>query len=134
MPVEIPKHIQLAVDTYVDLYREYKELEAKVQELKSTIEPFMKETGYDALLTSNGTGKVELLKQQRVTSTTRYSTYTLEDIATYLTPSLRKKCIVEVVDKDKLESLCKLGEISSEVLERKAAKEMYIFKTNVHVK
>lgn len=127
MPGNVRKEMQMSVDQYLTLYHEYKQLKEQLDALRELIEPYMRDNGFGYIEASDGHAKVELTKQERTPQTSRYSAYDVQEIAGLLTPALRKKCIVEVVDKDKLEALCKLGEIPGEVLERKQTKPGYTF-------
>lgn len=122
MPSGVRPDIQIAVDQYLDFYVEMKALEKKVDALRKVIQPYMEEVGFDEIYSSNGGGKVELARAERSSSTSKYTTYDAERIASLLSPGMKKKCFVEVVDKDKLEALCKLGEIPENVLEERMTK------------
>lgn len=123
----IKKEMQVAIDEYLRVYKEYKRLEDALGELRQIIEPYMKEQALNSVEGSDGLGRLDLSLQQRPIMNARYTTYALEDMADCLTHALKKKCVVEVVDKDKLEALCKLGELPQEVLERKTVRASYSF-------
>lgn len=118
----IRSDVQVAVDQYLELYVEAKKIEKKLDALRQVIEAYMKENGLDRVDHTDGRGHIQLTVQERPIMTSRYTTYDAGDIASLLPPNVRKKCIVEVIDKEKLEALEKLGEVSEEVLSRKQTK------------
>jgi|SRR5579875_2146196 len=134
MPGSIRKDIQLAVDQYLNLYQEYKKLKDELDELKGVIEPYMNETGFTCISGTDGQGRVELTEQDRPVMNARYTTYDINEISNLLQPSVRKKCIVEVVDKEKLEALHKLGEVPADVLSRKITRKSNSFITRLAAK
>ncbi|MCL6443982.1 MAG: hypothetical protein K6T83_11085 [Alicyclobacillus sp.] len=119
MPIKGRADIQLAVDEYVRLYAEVKQLETKLDELRAIIEPYMVQEAVRELSTTDGSGRLVMNQSERPVMSARYTSYDVNEIAALLPPNLRKKCIVEVVDKDKLEALSKLGEVSPDVVARK---------------
>lgn len=123
--VAIPAEILDAVDQYLELYTVYKQLEARLKELRTYIEPFMRENSLEHIGNRNRTGRVQLTLAERPSATARYSTYDLAEILALLEPSAAEKCVVNVVDKDKLEALAKLGEVPTEVLEHRITKPTY---------
>jgi hypothetical protein len=125
MSVRVRADIQLAVDQYLELYSVYKQLEKKIDELRKVIEPYMKENGLDHVANSDGTGRVQLTLAERPIMTSRYTTYDADEICSLLNASVWKKCVVEVVDKEKLEALAKMGEVPEEVLAHKVTKPSY---------
>ncbi|MDB5083436.1 MAG: hypothetical protein JWN30_322 [Bacilli bacterium] len=127
----IQKEIQFAVDHYINVYKEYKKIKDQLDDLHGIIEPYMKENDLTSIHSSDGRGKVELLMQERPIMNARYTTYDVEQVANLLTASSKKKCIVEVVDKDKLEALCKLGEVSADVLQHKLTRAGTSFVTRL---
>lgn len=131
MPGSVKKEMQLAVDQYLSVYQDYKKLKDELDSLKEVIEPYMKENELPFIEGTDGRGKVELTLQERPAMNARYTTYDIQEIASLLSPALKKKCVVEVVDKEKLEALCKLGEVPEEVLKRKLTKQSYSFVTRL---
>ncbi len=127
MPIQLPQAVQIAVDTYLELYRQSKEIEAKMKSLRAEIEPFLKEHSDFVLEASDGSGRIELTKSQRPITNAQYTTYRLDDIAPLLPASILRKCTVQVVDKERLESLAKLGQVPDDVLERKQLRESFSF-------
>jgi hypothetical protein len=127
MPGSVKKEMQLAVDQYLSVYQEYKKMKDQVDTLREVIEPYMKENDLPFIEGTDGRGKVERTLQERPTMNARYTTYDIHEIAGLLSPALKKKCVVEVVDKDKLEALCKLGEVPEDILNRKVTKQSYSF-------
>lgn len=121
----IPDQIQMAVDQYVELYQVSKQLEERMKGLKDVILQFMKEQNVDQLRDANQVGKVLLLVSERATTTARYTTYDLAEIASLLEPDLLEKCVARVIDKEKLNALSKLGEVSADVLAHKTTKPSY---------
>lgn len=111
----IPDNVQDAVDQYMELYQVYKQLEERIQGLRKVIEPFMKENSVDFMRDRNRTGKVQLTVQERAKLTSRYTTYDAAELLKVLDSSMVQKCLVEVVDKDKVEALSKLGELPADV-------------------
>lgn len=109
MSENIPNQVQDAVDQYMELYQVYKQLEERIQGLKKVIETFMREHEVDSIPDRNRTGRVQLNVQERAKLTSRYTTYDVEDLSKVLDLNLVQKCLVEVVDKDKVEALSKLG-------------------------
>ncbi|WP_026961487.1 hypothetical protein [Alicyclobacillus herbarius] len=114
--------VQVAVDHYLELYAEAKQLEKKMDALRKVIEVYMKENDLEQMAHSNGGGWIQLVPQERPVMTSRYTTYDTAELANLLPPAVRKKCLVEVVDKDKLEALAKLGEVPEDVLQRKVTR------------
>jgi hypothetical protein len=127
MPVRLPREVQLAVDEYLELYRQYKQIDAALKELRGVIEPFLKEHAESAIEGSNGEGKIELTRTQRPIMNAQYTTYGLADISALLPANVLKKCTVQVIDKDRLEALGKLGEIPEDVLGCRQTKESVSF-------
>jgi hypothetical protein len=127
MPASIHKDIQVAVDQYVRLYEQQKTLKEELDALRHVIEPYMKEQGLQIITATDGRARLELSQQQRPVMNARYTTYDIQDIIPLLSASVRKKCVVEVVDKEKLEALHKLGEVPADVLARKVTKPTYSF-------
>lgn len=115
----VAAEIQLAVDKYVELYKTCKEMEERMEELRAAIEPYMHQAGLAAVDATDGSAFIALGVSQRPVMNARYTTYGLEEVAPLLTPALRRRCVVEVVDKEKLEALCKLGELPEDILARK---------------
>lgn len=108
--------VQRAVDDYIELYVQYKDLEKKLKGLRNVIEPYMQDNNIEEIcgLTINGCIKIET--QDRPIVSAKYTTYDVDKVINILNDELKAKCIVNVVDKDKLEALHKLGEISEEIL------------------
>ncbi len=127
MPASIRKDIQVAVDEYVRLYEQQKALKEELDALRGVIEPYMKEQGLPNITATDGRARLEITEQQRPVMNARYTTYDIQDIAPLLSASVRKKCVVEVVDKEKLEALHKLGEVPADVLARKVTKSTSSF-------
>jgi hypothetical protein len=125
MSVRVRADIQLAVDQYLELYSVYKQLEKKIDELRKVIEPYMKENELKDIFNSDGTGRVQLALTERPVVTSRYTTYDVDELSGLLKPGVWKKCVVEVVDKEKLEALAKMGEVPEEVLARKVTRPSY---------
>jgi len=123
----IKKEIQVAVDAYLATIVEEKRVREELDRLRKVIEPYMKDHEVSAIEASDGRGKVELKQQVRATVSARYTTYDLAEVAPMLTPTVRKKCVVDVIDRDKLEALHKLGEVSAEIMEHKVTKLSDIF-------
>jgi dethiobiotin synthetase len=117
--------VQAAVDEYMVLYRQYKATEDALGALRKVIEPYMKECELTSLPCSDGSGRIDLSLVERPVMNARYTSYAIEDVAGWLTPSTRKKCVVEVIDKEKLEALCQLGEVPAQVLDRKVTRPSY---------
>ncbi|WP_067623142.1 DUF7376 domain-containing protein [Alicyclobacillus acidiphilus] len=125
MAENIPDTVQDAVDQYVESYQVYKQLEERIQSLRKVIEPFMKESGIDVIPDRKRIGRVQLTVQERAKLTSRYTTYEVEQLRQVLAPDLVEKCLVEVVDKDKVEALSKLGEIPPQTSEFKSVTPTY---------
>lgn len=119
--------MQAAVDHYLHLYNESKKLEEQLKVLRGVIEPYMKSNNVDAIAGSDGLQRIELTQQSRPVMTSRYSSYDVTEISGLLQPAARKKCVVEVVDKDKLEALCKLGELPETLLSHKVTSTTHSF-------
>lgn len=127
MPIQLPQEVQIAVDTYLAGYRQSKELESKLKSLRSVIEPFLKQHPDAVLEATDGSGKIELTTSRRPVMNAQYTTYSVEDIAPLLPANVLRKCTVQVVDKDCLESLGKLGQVPDEVLALKQTRESLSF-------
>lgn len=125
LTVNIPETVQDAVDQYLELYQVSKQLEERMGGLRKVIEPFMKDNGVDALRNRKQTGKIQLVLQERAKVTARYTTYEVASLLQVLDSSLVQRCLVEVVDKEKVEALCKLGEIPSDVSEHRLTTPSY---------
>lgn len=125
MNENIPGTVQDAVDQYMEFYRVYKQLEEKMQEMRKIIEPFMKDNGVDAISDRKQTGRVQLTLQERAKMTSRYTTYDIEELSKAFDSKLVKKCLVEVVDKEKVEALTKLGEFPSDISSYKSTAPAY---------
>lgn len=126
MPVRLPKDVQLAVDEYLSLYRQSKQIDAALKELRGVIEPYLKEHKC-VVEGSDGEGKIELATARRPIMNTQYTTYQLGDISPLLPANILRKCTVQVIDKEKLEALGKLGEVSEDILNRKQTRESISF-------
>lgn len=118
----IPEEIQSAVDQYVELYQVSKQLEDRMKELKVSILTFMNENGVDDIMDRQGRGKVQLSVTERATLTSRYTTYDMDVVANMLDSAVLERCVVSVVDKEKLEALSQLGEVDSAILSHKSTK------------
>ena len=127
MAGSMKKQMELHVDQYLSIYQECKKMQEQLDELREIIESYMKENKVDSLEGTRGQGKIELKQQERPIMNARYTTYSLDDISNVIPANMKKKCIVEVVDKDKLEALCKLGEVSNDILQMKQTKTSYSF-------
>lgn len=127
MPGNIKKEMQLAVDQYLNLYQAHKKLKDQVDTLREVIEPYMKENEFTFIEGTDGLGRVELTQQDRPVMNARYTTYDVQQISSFLSSALKKKCVVEVVDKEKLEALCKLGEVPADVLTHKITRPTFGF-------
>ncbi|MFB5190657.1 DUF7376 domain-containing protein [Alicyclobacillus fastidiosus] len=125
MAETIPDVVQDAVDQYVELYQVFKQLEERVQALRKEIEPFMKDSGIESISDRNRLGKVQMTVQNRAKMTSRYTTYDVHELSKLLSPELVEKCLVEVVDRERVDALTKLGEISSEVAAHRAVTPTY---------
>ena len=125
MNENIPGTVQDAVDQYMEFYKVYKQLEERMQEMRKIIEPFMKDNGVDAISDRKQTGKVQLTLQERAKMTSRYTTYDIAELSKAVEPNLVKKCLVEVVDKDKVEALAKLGELPHDISSYRSTAQSY---------
>lgn len=123
--MNIPESIQSAVDQYVEIYQVSKQLEERMKELKSLILSFMRENEFSEIPDSNHYGKVQLSVSERATLTARYTTYNLDELAKLLDAATLDRCVVSVVDKDKLAALSKLGEVDDDILEHKSTRPSY---------
>jgi hypothetical protein len=117
--------MQNTVDQFIELYMVSKQLEERMKPLREAILAFLKEQNLEYIENRKRTGKVQLTVAERPTMTSRYSVYDIEELSRLLDVSMMQRCMVQVVDKDKLEALCKLGEIESEVLKHKSTKQTY---------
>ena len=75
----------------------------------------MKDHGVEAISDRKQTGRVQLTLQERAKMTSRYTTNDIEELSKAFDPKLVKKCLVEVVDKDKVEALTHLGEFPFDI-------------------
>jgi hypothetical protein len=121
----VPVQIQDAVDQYMELHQVSKQLEERMKELREIILSFMKEHEMKQIHDKNRTGKVQLSVTERATMTSRYTTYDLAELAKSLNPVQLQKCVVSVVDKEKLDALSKLGEVDADVLAQKTTKPSF---------
>ncbi|GMA50801.1 hypothetical protein GCM10025857_21580 [Alicyclobacillus contaminans] len=119
MPVTVRKDIQGAVDAFVRLHAQMKAVREEMEALRQVIEPYMAEQGVGVITTSDGTARVERATQDRPLLSARYTTYELDEVLPLLPAQARKQCVVEVVDKEKLEALHKLGQVPDEALKCK---------------
>ncbi|QSO52153.1 hypothetical protein JZ785_26000 [Alicyclobacillus curvatus] len=125
MTMNIPGTVQDAVDQYMELYQVSKQLEERMSTLRKIIEPFMREYEISAIRDRNRTGKVQLTVQERARMTARYTTYYAQELSKLLEPHVIQRCLVEVVDKDKVDALSKLGELPAEVSEYRTTSPTY---------
>lgn len=116
--IAVRTDIQLAVNRYVELYEQAKEMEKEMKDLRAVIEPFMTAQGIDAILTPNG-AKVEISQSQRPVMNAKFTTYDFSKISPLLSTSVLKKVSVKVLDKDRMEALHKLEEIPVEIMQMK---------------
>jgi hypothetical protein len=123
----VAAEIQLAVDKYVELYKLCKETEGKMEALRAAIEPYMQESGLSAIDATDGSAFVSFGVSERPVMNARYTTYELEEVSSFLTSAQRRRCVVEVVDKEKLEALCKLGELPEDILTRRLTRTVRSF-------
>jgi hypothetical protein len=126
------REMRLYVDEYLSLYQESKKILEQMEQLREKIEPYMTENNLDALEGSRGQGRIERKQVERPILNARFTTYNVEDVIHLLPANSKKKCLVEVVDKDKLEALCKLGEVSEDVLQMKQTKTTYSFNVRIN--
>jgi hypothetical protein len=127
MPIAVNPEIQLAVDQYLNLYRQFKAIKDELDGLRKVIEPYMRENELDVILASDGRGQVERTVQERPVMNARYTTYDLAELSSLLPANVRKKCVVEVIDKERLEALHRLGEVSDAILQCKVTKPSHQF-------
>lgn len=127
----MPEFIQTEVDQYIELYQVSKQLEGRMKDLKSKILSFMQENQMDEIWDSKRTGKVQLSASERAPLTTRYTTYDIDVLSTLLTPTILERCVVSVIDKEKLEALRQLGEVDEEVLSHKSTQNAYALKVRM---
>ncbi|QSO46504.1 hypothetical protein JZ786_18850 [Alicyclobacillus mengziensis] len=125
MTANIPGQVQDAVDQYMELYQVSKQLDERMSALRKVIEPFMRDNEISAIRDRNRTGKVQLNVQERARMTARYTTYEVEQLSKLLEPHLIQRCLVEVVDKDKVEALSKLGELPADVIDYRTTSPTY---------
>lgn len=115
--------MQRVTDEYIELYKKQKKLKEEMDALRNIIEPYMLENNIEELKGFTVDGYLKLSEQERPTVTARYSTYDIEEISPLLPTKMKNKCIVKVIDKEALEGLYKLGEISEEILHKKNTKK-----------
>lgn len=126
----IDSHILDTADNYIELYREYKEIQKKLDKLREEIEPYMLEEGLNEIETDKG--KIILSSQERAPVSSRYTSYDLSELDKILSPNAREKCVVEVIDKEILEALCKIGEVPKDILDRKITNTTMRFSVKYH--
>ncbi|MDQ0189852.1 hypothetical protein JI721_06720 [Alicyclobacillus cycloheptanicus] len=124
---DIPKSVQDAVDQYIEVYRVYKQLEERMQEMRNIIEPYMKANDVQVISDRQHSGKIHLTVQERAKVTSRYTLYDVDALSQLLDSTMMKKCLVEVVDKEKVEALCKMGELPEEVSTCRSVSPTYSF-------
>jgi hypothetical protein len=110
--VKIRKDIQEAVDKYIDIDAEYKKLGKQLKALRGEIEPYMEEKGLTRI-DGTGRGAIELVATNRANITSKFSSYD-PAVVSLLDAESAKMCKVEVIDKDVLEGLVKMGKISAD--------------------
>lgn len=121
----LPDEIQQAVDQYVALHFVSKQMEERMRKMKEVILPFMTEHGLTIIPSKEQPGQVHIMTTERSPMTSRYSTYHLDTISSYLSPEVLEKCVVSVVDRDKLDALYKMGEIDEDILSHKTTQTSY---------
>lgn len=109
--------IQSAVDEYVKLHKEAKEIERRLNELKEFINPFL--DLQEVIPTSYG-GAVARQTSSRVVSNSLFTAYEKDEIEEHfgevLTPSIRKKIITPRISTTALEATIDLGLLPKEIL------------------
>ena len=121
----IPTRVQEAVDQYVEIYQVWKQLEVRMKSLRDVILPFMKEHEIQEIPDKLNMRKVQLFITQRAAMTSRYTTYDFAELAALMNPALLEKCVVSVVDKEKVMALSSLGEIDESILTHKSTQSSY---------
>lgn len=125
MPI-ITANIQGAVDEYISLHQTAKELEARMKQLRAIIEPFMEQNQLEQLLGTQA-GAVAHQASQRPVMSAKYTSFEPAQIDGFLTEEIRERVYVPRVDKDMLEAVVKLGQVSEEVLKLKIVNQSRSF-------
>lgn len=123
--------IQEKADQYIDTWKELKELERMLRELRKEIEPYMKERNITTIRGTDDIGAIEITSQERVQTTSRYTSYDVDEVKRYLSPELFQECVVSVIDADKLLGISKITDdfpIDLEELKVKRAVKMFTVK------
>lgn len=110
----LPSFVTEAVDEYISLHQQVKEMEKRMAELKEAINPFIEVT--DRLQGSKGS----IVRQvsNRPVMNAEYTSYELDDIKDYITPSIKRigGLLVTRVAAKNLELLVEAGKLPAEIL------------------
>lgn len=104
----VSSKIQSKVNKYIEIWEESKELERMLRDLRKEIEPYMEERNITAIADSEDVGTIMITSQNRVETTSRYTSYDVDEVKRYLSPELFNECVVSVIDADKMLGLSKL--------------------------
>jgi hypothetical protein len=119
--IKIDKNIQMAVDQYLIMHKEYKDLEKKLSKLREAIEQYMDDNNLESIKALTNEGIVILDSMERPIVTSRYTYYDMNPIISQIDESAKLKCLVTLIDKEALEALATLGEVSKSVLTYKVS-------------
>ena len=113
----IKKDIQDSVDEYLALHEQISELNKKLKALRNDIEPYMEKYDIEEI---KGTEKGKILRPpvSRAPMNANYTTYDVTKISMAVPKKFHDDCIVEVVDKEELEKLVKLGKFSQRTISK----------------
>lgn len=106
---EVPLEIQSAVDRYIELSKMRSEIEKEMKTLRNIVEPYM-EANEIAEIKGTKTGMVAIEPRNMPPISAIYTSYNI-DLIKVLPTTLKKQCVVEVIDREKVEALDKLGKL-----------------------
>lgn len=114
--VTISSNVQDMIESYIEKHKQYKDLEKQLKLLRSSIEPFMTDNNLNVVVSMANKGKITLDSLERPVVTSRYTYYNLDLVNPYLSVQARRKCVVNLIDKEALEALEKLKEVPADAL------------------
>lgn len=110
---------QEKVDEYLQLHRQYKELERRMKELRDDIEPYMLDKGVKEISASNGVGALKVSIQNRAPVNSRYTAYDYDAVAPKLSEEAKQLCVKKVIDSTMLKLAVESGVAPKDVLKMK---------------
>ena len=127
----IKKDIQSDVDSYIELDAQLKALDKTLKAMRVGIEAYMITNNLDTIMGSKR-GRITLGYTNRAIINARYTSYSIYDVKEVLRghrdkAKILKDVVVEVVDKDMIDSYVKAGKIDKAIEELKMMNEGLTF-------